>query len=127
MNKESTVKNRGPVISERPKKRKSKIPDEDVFYQTPAVTNKLQRKNKKRVSDWNYRVMAVTNEINDEIYFRIHEVYYKKGIPNGYTVEAAVVGGDTIEVIQWSIKKLNEATLKPVLWYGEKFPGEYKP
>jgi hypothetical protein len=64
----------------------------------------------------------------DELHFRIHEVHYDDdGKPKSYTTEAVCVAGENFEDMKWSIEKMLEALDKPVLWYGPRFPEEYKP
>lgn len=77
------------------------------------------------MSTWNYRLMA--HESKDEIYFEIHEVFYnKKGKPDGCTMNPVTVGGESKKGIKWTLKKMKKACKKPILWYGDKFPKEYK-
>ena len=76
-------------------------------------------------SHWNYRVMA--HQYKDEIYLQIHEVHYKYDVPTACGVEKATVGGETTKEIRWSLQRMEEANNKPVLFYGDKFPEEYKP
>lgn len=74
---------------------------------------------------WNYRVMAC--DYNDEVYFQIHEVYYdENGNPDSYIENPVTVGGDNLSDIHWTLNRMKEATKKPILWTGEKFPNEVK-
>lgn len=75
---------------------------------------------------WNYRILAQEQE-NGEIYFQIHEVYYNEnGIPDGYTANGVTVGTDSVKGINWILNRMKEATKKPILWEGKRFPEEYK-
>lgn len=71
---------------------------------------------------WNYRILA--KEENGELYYNVHEVYYENGLPRGYSANAANVCGETVKGLKWAINRMKEATNKPVLWYGDKFPQE---
>lgn len=74
---------------------------------------------------WNYRVMAQMD--GEDVYLSIHEVYYdENNIPNSYTANPITIGGGSIDSLAWSIDKIKIALEKPILWYGEKFPNEYK-
>lgn len=74
---------------------------------------------------WNHRIMA--HEHEGEIYLEVHDVYYNDaGVPNACTDKGITVGADTMEGIQWVLEKIEECASKPILWYGEKFPEEYK-
>lgn len=76
---------------------------------------------------WNHRILAY-EETNGEIYLAIHEVYYdKKGKANGYTENPISVHSDSVKGMRWVLNKMKEATSKPILWSGEKFPKIYKP
>ena len=72
---------------------------------------------------WNFRVLV--KEHNNELYFDVHEVYYKNGIPDSYTKNPITIGSEDIEGLKWMINKINEGLNKPFLWSGEKFPQEY--
>jgi len=74
---------------------------------------------------WNHRILAREHE--GEVYFNIHEVYYKDGIPDGYTANPISVGGESIKSIRWTLNKMKECLKKPILWGDERFPQEYKP
>ena len=73
---------------------------------------------------WNHRILA--HENNGEVYFQLHEVYYKEEIPDGYTANPITVGSETLKGIKWTLNKMQEAVKKPILWAGEKFPNECK-
>ncbi len=75
-------------------------------------------------STWNNRVLA--HQYRDEVYFCIHEVYYTDGVPHSYTEDPVTVSGDSLEEIKWALTKMQECLEKPVLWYGVKFPQEFK-
>jgi len=70
---------------------------------------------------WNYRILA--HENNGEIFFQLHEVYYKEEIPNGYTANPITVGSETLKGIKWTLNKMQEAAKKPILWAGETIQG----
>lgn len=72
---------------------------------------------------WNYRILA--HENNGEVYLQVHEVYYTNNIPDGYTSDPITVGSETLEGIEWTLNRMQEAVKKPVLWAGERFPNEY--
>lgn len=74
---------------------------------------------------WNYRILAHEDDDKD-VYFKIHEVYYKKKIPNSYTSEGIFVGGESLKAVKWVLKQMKRATKKPILWAGEKFPQKFK-
>ena len=74
---------------------------------------------------WNYRVL-VYNDV-EGLYFRIHEVYYADGVPNGYSQPGAAVSGSTSSDLKNCLLRMKEATEKPFLWAEERFPEEYKP
>ena len=74
---------------------------------------------------WNHRILAHENEYG-EIYFKVHEVYYENNVPNGYTVNSATVESETLKGIKWTLNKMKEATKKPILWAGERFPNEFE-
>lgn len=80
---------------------------------------------------WNYRVMAQTQSLpgaEPYMYFTIHEVYYNdQDKPNGYSENAIAPSGESPEELGWTLRKMREAIEKPVLWYGDRFPEEYKP
>jgi hypothetical protein len=73
---------------------------------------------------WNHRVLA--HKHNNEIYFKIHEVYYDAiGKPDGYTANAVCVSAEDINSIIWTLDKMKECIEKPILWAGSKFPQEF--
>lgn len=74
---------------------------------------------------WNHRVMA--HEYKDEVYFKIHEVYYDvEGVPDSYTADAISIGGESLKDMKWTLDKMQECLSKPILYAGDKFPKEYK-
>ena len=73
---------------------------------------------------WNYRILA--HKYNDDVYFKVHEVYYKNKIPNSYTSEGVTVMGDNLKEIKWALKQMKKGTKKPILCAGEKFPQKFK-
>jgi len=74
--------------------------------------------------NWNHRVLIHENE--GEIYFKIHEVYYKDEIPFDYTIDPVIIESEKIKEIKWMLNKIQEAIKKPILWAGENFPNECK-
>lgn len=78
---------------------------------------------------WNHRVMVRESWWNGKNYisFGIHEVYYDEdGVPNSYTADAIDTSFEDFKGLRWSINKMKEGMKKPILWYGDKFPEEYK-
>lgn len=74
---------------------------------------------------WNYRVLA--HEYNNCIELEVHEVYYNlEDRPVSY-IDNVNLTGDNIKEIKTSIKLIEKAFSKPILWHGEKFPQEYTP
>jgi len=73
---------------------------------------------------WNHRILA-HEESSGEVYFQLHEVYYKKDKPIVHTVDPITVGGENLESIKFILNKMQEAIEKPILYAGEKFPNEY--
>jgi hypothetical protein len=83
------------------------------------------------VSAFNYRVLALRppdGYPDTGICLQLCYVYYDDdGKPNGYADTPLNVCGDSIEDIHWMLDHMREALLKPILWYGDRFPEEYKP
>ncbi len=79
---------------------------------------------KNKRSYWNYRIMA--KEAKGEVWFDIHEVYYKNDVPTSYSKEPAVVGGNSADEVKEVLSKMTECIEKPIIWYGDNFPKEYK-
>ena len=74
---------------------------------------------------WNHRILA--RKYEDEIYLEIHEVHYdEKGNAEAYAEKPTTIGSETLKGITWTLNKMKECRKKPILWYGEKFPKEYK-
>jgi len=75
---------------------------------------------------WNHRILA--HEFpNGNIEFHIHEVYYDNhGIADGCTKNPITIGGDDINSIYWQLEKIKDCLEKPILYFGDKFPQEYK-
>lgn len=75
---------------------------------------------------WNYRILA--HKYKDEVYLEMHEVYYdEEGIPNSYTLNSVGPHSSDIEGvdgIKLRLRRMLEATKKPVLWADDKFPME---
>lgn len=80
---------------------------------------------------WNYRVMAKEFDCGT-IELDIYEVYYDENdIPNGYTNNSVSPGGYNVKLnglndIKQALELMIKALDKPILWYGDKFPQEYK-
>lgn len=64
---------------------------------------------------WNYRVMQHID--GDSVFLAIHEVYYKAGLPSGWTAHGARVGGDTVEELRTVLQQMLRALDAPVLAY----------
>ena len=74
---------------------------------------------------WNYRIMA--KEHNGEFYLGVYEVYYDDdGTPNGCSMNPITIGSETKKGICWIVNRIKDATKKPILFYGDRFPEEYK-
>lgn len=74
---------------------------------------------------WNYRLMA--QEQDGEIFLQIHEVYYDDNkVPHLYSEEGVSIFSESVEGVKWVLEKMSEATTKPILWAGDKFPDEYQ-
>ena len=74
---------------------------------------------------WNYRVLA--HKHKGEIFFQIHSVYYnKKGTPDGYGSEGAIVLGENLKEIKKELSRFKRSLRMPILWAGKKFPAKYK-
>lgn len=93
------------------------------WYTKEVVNAKLMQKVIGYESHWNYRIMA--HEHNNDVYFEIHEVYYKGGVPNGCVTTGATMRGDSIEELTAVHQHLYEALFKPILYAGTKFPQVY--
>lgn len=76
---------------------------------------------------WNYKIIAHDDNIStDEVYFKIHEVYYnKEGKPDGYTADPITIGGEDLKSLHWTINKIKECLDKPIL-SKKNFPEIYK-
>lgn len=79
------------------------------------------------MNNWNYRIQAHKEEAG--MVFQMHEVYYEidNKTPTGYTENPAIVIGDDMTDISWTLVEMRAALMKPVLWAGDLFPQEYKP
>jgi len=82
-------------------------------------------------SYWNFRVLADpymnksnNGTINEGVMFRIAEVFYSDGVPNGHGV--STFSAETIDNLLWMTERYTEAISKPVLWGDSRFPLEYK-
>lgn len=58
----------------------------------------------------------------------IYEVYYdENNIPNSYSSNAIDLQYyEDTDSILWDLNKMLFALDKPIIWYGDKFPEEYK-
>lgn len=81
---------------------------------------------------WDYRILAIpytgkTLEDSRECFFQIHEVHYnKKGKPKSYTENPVPVLAESMQGIKFILKAMKDATKKPILYHGDRFPEEYK-
>lgn len=75
---------------------------------------------------WNHRILA--HEFPDgTIELHIHEVYYDKhGVPDGCTKNPISIGAEDIDGMNWQLEKIKECLEKPIIYFGDKFPQEYK-
>jgi hypothetical protein len=73
---------------------------------------------------WDYRLMA--KEYKGEIYFDIHSVYYQNDLPIACSLHPASVGGSSVDEAMKDLTLMQECFRKPVIWYGDRFPEEYK-
>jgi len=77
---------------------------------------------------FNFRVLARQYPDTDFMHFGIYEVYYDEaGNPTTYIGRIHSLETGTIEDLDWMVRRASEALAKPILWYGDKFPQEYKP
>ena len=74
---------------------------------------------------WNYRVIAHINPFNlDEIGLQIHEVFYNKNMkPKAFSETPAMIGGDSIEDILWTLNEIKLCLEKPIL-SAKNFPNK---
>lgn len=79
---------------------------------------------------WNYRILVkvYTNGLGEtEIAFSMHEVYYKKtGKPRAYSTEPISPHGESLTGVRKDLTYMRKALSKPILYWGDKFPKEYK-
>lgn len=70
---------------------------------------------------WNYRVIKHVAPKTNEVFLQLHEVYYsdQDSEPNGVTIDAVTVGGETTDEIKWVLEKMAEALEKPILDYSD--------
>ena len=73
---------------------------------------------------WNHRILA--HEIEGDIIFQVHEVYYKDDLPTHYTQNPIPIAGESIKDINWAIYEITKCTKIPLLWAGDRFPESYK-
>ena len=50
---------------------------------------------------WNHRILA--HENNGEVYFQLHEVYYKDEVPDSYTANPITVGSESLKGIKYGV------------------------
>jgi len=73
---------------------------------------------------WNWRLLA--HELDGDVFFQIHEVYYDEfGNPNGYTQNPVSVGSETVEGVKWVLDEMVACLGKPTLCAGDRFPEEW--
>lgn len=77
-------------------------------------------------STHDYRILAHIEEAMDNIYYTIHRVYYKNGLPQSYSEKSVEIFMEDVEDLDWELGRIKLAKTKPVLWAGDKFPQEYK-
>ncbi len=75
-------------------------------------------------SYWNYRLMA--KEAKGEVWFDIHEVYYNNDLPTSCSKYPACVSGNSVDDVKEVLSKMTECLEKPIIWYGDRFPKEYR-
>ncbi len=46
---------------------------------------------------------------------------------DGYSDPGTIMVGETLKEARWTLNKMKEALKKPILYYGDRFPEEYKP
>jgi len=63
---------------------------------------------------WNYRIVR-HNNIGEDTWFGIHEVYYEKDKPRSMTKDSIDVFGETIEEIRHVWMMMAKAFIKPVI------------
>lgn len=77
------------------------------------------------MTTWNHRILA-HEDGKGEVWFGMHEVYSTYGIPDSCTLNPITFNSDSLKSMKWSLRRMTEATKKPILWFGDKFPQEYK-
>lgn len=77
-----------------------------------------------KTTHWNYRVLMHThpNDVNYR-YFKIHEVYYTDGIPDGYSKDAESLEADLSTDLP-KMLNLMELCLKKPMIFADDFPKE---
>lgn len=65
-------------------------------------------------SHWNHRVVRQLLAY-DQVRFRIHEVYYTKGVPDKITQDGVEPMGETLDELRLELKRYTEALDNPVL------------
>jgi len=80
---------------------------------------------------WNYRVMKrkeINSEGEKEVWYGIHEVYYKNDEVNdltvksdeiGYTKEPVKITTNNIEDLKWMLEEMLNSLNKPILEYSK--------
>lgn len=85
------------------------------------------KNNCKHPGGWNYRIIGF--QFSSGHFYDIREVYYKNGVPDGYTSVEVSPHGETLKEL-WECKKMyEEAFMLPVLLVGddEQFTGKEHP
>ena len=59
---------------------------------------------------WNHRILAHENK--GEVYFQLHEVYYKNEVTDSYTANPITVGSESLKGIKWTLNKMQYAIRK---------------
>jgi hypothetical protein len=80
---------------------------------------------------WNYRVMVkeYTPPFDKvpTLIFSICRVYYDKNFkPDAYEEGPSTLTFEDVKGLKWSLDKMQEATKKPIIWQGNKWPQIYK-
>lgn len=71
-----------------------------------------------------YRLMA--KETEDGLQFEFHRVYYENGNMSYFLEEPVAVCGGLVSDVKKILSLMNKGLEKPVIWYGDRFPREYK-
>ena len=71
---------------------------------------------------WNHRVVRRVYKRtrgDDEVFYGIHEVYYRDGVPYALTSNAVSLGSDSIEGLRDVLRTMRKCLLKPTLEYDD--------